>query len=299
MTTNSPQTRTTTFAVFSTIAAFTIWGLSPVYFKQVAHVSPTEVLAHRVIWSFLLLALVAYVQKEMPVVHQLLKDRKTLLTLTVTAVIIGLNWLVYIWSITNNHIVDASLGYYLNPIVNVLLGMIFLKEKLSPMQKLALLLASAGVAWQVISLGRLPAVSLILAVSFGFYGLIRKRIAAPAVPGLLLETMIMIPLGLGWLLWLAVQGNSAFVLTDFSTCGWLVLAGVITSAPLLLFTSAAPKLRLTTIGFIQYLAPTLALMLGVLMYGEPFGHNLQISFGFIWAALLVFSSEAVLKAKAK
>ncbi len=285
----------TTVAVLSAIASFTLWGLSPVYFKQVTHVQATEVLAHRVIWSFLLLSAIAVITHQMNTVRNLINSRKTLLLLAMTAFIIGLNWLVFIWAIANNHIVDASLGYYLNPIVSVLLGMLFLGERLSRAQQMALILASLGVAWQVYALGRLPAVSIALAVSFAFYGLIRKKFAAPAIPGLLLETMVMMPLALAWVIWLTVQGQSAFVFTDPVTCGWLLFAGVITSAPLLLFTSAAPRLRLTTIGFIQYLAPSLALGLGVLVYGEPFGLNLQVSFAFIWTALLIFSGEAMLK----
>ena len=280
--TNNPTNLTqTTLAVLFAITAFTIWGLSPVYFKQVAQVQATEVLAHRIVWSFLLLTSITLLTGQKQATLALIKNRKTFLTLTISAIAVGLNWLVFIWSIANNHIVDASLGYYLNPIVSVLLGMLVLGEKLNRPQKMALVLASLGVAWQVFALGRLPTVSIVLALSFAFYGLIRKQIAAPAIPGLLVETMVLMPLGLIWLLWLAADNQSAFVIQNPVTCGWLVFAGVITSAPLLLFTSAAPRLRLTTIGFIQYLAPTLALLLGVLVYNETFGFNLKVSFGFI------------------
>ena len=290
------QNQTTLAALFAT-AAFGIWGLSPVYFKQVAHVPATEVLAHRIIWSFILLTLTTAMTHQTGIVRDLVKNRTALKTLTLSACVVGISWLTFIWAIANNRIVDASLGYYLNPIISVLLALIFLKERLTRLQTAALFLAAAGVAWQVFTLGKLPAISLLLALSFGFYGLIRKQAAVPTLPGLLLETVIMLPFALAWVIWQAQQGATSFSAQDIGTSAWLMMAGIITSVPLLMFTHAAPKLRLTTLGFLQYLAPSLALGLGVLVYQEPFGFNLKISFAFIWLGLLVFSADAVLRQK--
>ena len=291
-TTSNDNSGQTTRALLFATGAFFLWGISPLYFKQVSHVDPSEVLAHRVIWSFLLLAGVACFMGQLDVTRRILKDPKLVLKLTCSALLVGANWLTFIWAIANNHIVDTSLGYYLNPIVSVLLAMFFLKEELSRLQWLALLLASLGVLWQIFTIGKLPIVSIVLAFSFGFYGLVRKTIALPAIPGLLLETLLMLPLALGWIFWLRSHGSSSFSLDAPVTMGWLMLAGAVTSLPLLLFTSAAPHLRLTTLGFLQYLGPTLSLTLGVLLYKEPFGRDIQISFGFIWAALIVFSFNA-------
>ena len=271
-----------------------IWGLSPLYFKQVSHVQPTEVLANRVVWSFLLLSVATAIAGYLPVARSIVQDKAILLRLFFSAFLVGANWLTFIWAISNNRIIEASLGYYLNPIISVLLAMVFLGETLSRNQIIALGLATLGVGWQVVVIGHLPAISLLLATSFGLYGLVRKKAALPAIPGLLLETMLMLPFGLAWILWLSWQGQASFSFHDPITSGWLLLAGVITSAPLLLFTGAAPKLRLTTLGFIQYVAPTLSLLLGVFVYGEPFGRDTLICFGFIWAALIIFSIDSVL-----
>ncbi|WP_196221410.1 EamA family transporter RarD [Sansalvadorimonas verongulae] len=285
----------TTRALLSGLVAFTLWGISPVYFKQVAYLDPIEVLAHRVIWSFIMLTVIVLLMGQLDITQRIFKNPKLLLKLIVSSLLIGVNWLTFIWAITNNQIVEISLGYYLNPIVSVILAMIFLKENLSRLQWLAVGLASLGVLWQIVTLGRLPMVSITLALSFGLYGLIRKTIAPPVVPGLLVEKLVMLPLALGWVFWLYSQGESSFSLNAPSTMGWLILAGVITLAPLLLFTSAAPHLRLTTLGFLQYIGPSISLCLGVMLYKEPFGQSIQISFAFIWLALVFFSADASLQ----
>ncbi|CAM3743564.1 EamA family transporter RarD [Parendozoicomonas haliclonae] len=284
----------TSIAAFSAIGAFVIWGLVPIYFKQVAHVQALEVLANRVVWSFVLLGLIAWFFGHRKSVITIATDKKQLKILLLSSVLIAVNWLTFIWAISNNRIVETSLGYYLNPIASVLLGTLLLRESLSRPQVIALLLASSGVCWQLFTLGKIPTVSLLLAVSFGLYGLVRKQAALPAIPGLFMETLMLLPIALGFMIWLTWQGESSFTLSDPTTSGLLILAGAITSAPLLLFTSAAPKLRLTTLGFLQYIGPTLSLSLGVLVYGEPFGPNIKISFLFIWAALVVFSIDAVI-----
>ena len=299
MNTDSSNNSAQTFAAFSAIGAFTIWGLSPLFFKQLSHVPAPEVLANRIIWSFLLLAIVAFFTGQTASTREVLQNPRQRFCLLISALLISLNWLIFIWAVSNNHILDASLGYYLNPIFNVFLAMVFLKERLSRLQIVALLLACAAVSWQVLILGRLPLVSLVLAASFGFYGLIRKQIAVAAVPGLLLETMMILPLALGGVIWLAWNGQSSFGPEDPSTSVWLMLAGVMTSAPLLLFTAAAPKLRYVTLSFIQYLAPTLSLLVGVLIYGEAFGPNMQISFTLIWIALLFFTTDAIMARRKK
>ncbi len=280
-------------------SAFVIWGLAPLYFKQLGSISATEILAHRALWSFVLLSLTVGFMGYFPVILAIATNQKQRRTLVISTALISVNWLIYIWAISNNRIVEASLGYYLTPIANILLAVVVLKEHLTRLQKIALALAAAGVSWQLFSLGKLPMVSLGLATTFSLYGLVRKQAALPAIPGLFIETLLMLPISLLWLSWLTVQGNSALNSVASIRILLLMLAGVITSVPLLLFTGSAPKLRLTTLGFLQYIAPTLSLILGVLVYHEPFGRNLQISFLFTWAGLIIFSLDAVLSHKTR
>ncbi len=293
------NTLQSSFAALAAASAFIIWGLAPLYFKQLSPVPATEILAHRALWSFVLLTVAVGVMGYFPVIVAIAANQKQRRTLLISTALIGVNWLTYIWAISNNRIVEASLGYYLTPIANILLAMVVLKEHLSRLQKLALILAAAGVGWQLLSLGKLPIVSLMLATTFSLYGLVRKQAALPAIPGLFIETLLMLPISLLWMGWLAVQGTSALNHFEPRQMVLLILAGVITSVPLLLFTGSAPKLRLTTLGFLQYIAPTLSLMLGVLVYHEPFGRNLQISFLFIWTGLIIFSLDAVLSHKTR
>jgi len=273
------------------LAAFLWWGLVPIYFKAVAHVSPWEVLAHRIVWSVVLLAVLMRVYRRWPAAVEAVRCRQTVVTLLGTTVLIALNWFVFIWAVGNDRLLEASLGYFINPLVNVLLGFVFLRERLRRWQWISVALAAAGVIYLTWRLGTLPTVGLLLAGSFGFYGLLRKTARVDALVGLTLETTLLAPLALAYLLYLASQEACAFGFQSRQTDVLLALAGVITAVPLLWFANAARRLRLATIGFLQYLAPSLQFMLAVLVYGEPFSTSHLTAFACIWTALAIYSVD--------
>jgi chloramphenicol-sensitive protein RarD len=276
-------------AYFAT-AAFIFWGVAPVYFKWIDHVSPLEIVSHRVIWSVLLLAVIISVTQSWATLKI---TRRQLLTLVVTAVLLSINWLIFVYAVLNDNIVETSLGYFINPIVSVLLGMIFLRERLRPLQWIAVGIATAGIANQLLFYGRLPVMALSLAFSFGFYGLFRKNLAFPSVTGLMLETLIVCPIAIAYLIYLAAQGAVQFAAVDLTTDGLLLAAGLVTSFPLLCFAAAVTRLSLTAAGMFQYLAPSISLIIAVWWYGEDFGIDRVITFSCIWVALAIFSSETV------
>ena len=276
-------------AYFAT-AAFLFWGVAPIYFKWLGHVSPLEIVSHRVIWSIVLLSGLIFVTRSWATLRI---SRRQILTLVVTATLLSINWLIFIYAVLSNNIVEASLGYFINPLVSVLLGMIFLKERLRPLQWMAVMIAASGIAYQLIVFGKLPVVALSLAFSFGFYGLIRKSLALPAATGLLLETLIVSPLAIGYLVWLALNDSLQFASVDLSTDVLLMAAGIVTSFPLLCFAAAVGRLSLTAAGMFQYLAPSISLMLAVWLYNESFGLDRIITFSCIWVALLIFSVETI------
>ncbi|WP_426416804.1 EamA family transporter RarD [Aestuariirhabdus sp. LZHN29] len=286
------QRSESTTGIFYAIAAFTFWGIAPIYFKAVAHVPPLEVLAHRILWSVVLLLALLSISSQWSLTRQILADRRKLKLLLLSALLVGANWLTFIWAVSNERILEASLGYFINPLVNVVLSMVFFSERLNRGQTIAVLLAVAAVGYQVIVLGSIPAVALVLALSFGFYGLVRKKVAVAAVPGLAIETLLLLPLCLGYLGYLTIEQSSNFNLESPDTAMLLLLAGVITTVPLVWFNAAATRLSLTTIGFIQYLGPSIAFTLAILVYDEPFGSDKLVVFALIWSALVVFSLDA-------
>lgn len=269
--------------VLFAVLAFAWWGLSPLYFKWVSHVAPLEILANRVVWSFVLVSGLLWFSYKSTGILDILNSRKQLLAMLGSSLLIALNWLTFIWAVSENKVLEASMGYYINPLVSIFLGMAFLRERLIPVQKIALLLAATGVSVQVVAMGELPWVSLVLAFSFGFYGLLRKLVPTDAYTGLWFETAMITPVALGYLLW--IEGGS--LSTSNLEFGKLFLAGVVTTAPLIWFAIAAKHLPLTTLGFIQYLAPTIALLLAVGVFNEQLTAVKAISFIFIWAALLL------------
>ena len=276
------------------VAAFGWWGLCAIYFKAVAHVPALQVLAHRVVWSLLfLIALIAF-QQNWTVVARVWRDRRTLARLGLTTVLIANNWGLFIWAVANDRLLEASLGYFINPLVNVLLGFIFLRERLRRMQGISVVLALAGVAFMVVRYGHLPWIALVLAFSFGFYGLIRKTADVPPLVGLTVETALMLPLALVYLVVQQLRGAGAFG-ADWATSLLLMAAGIITAVPLLWFVAAAKRLRYVTMGFIQYLAPTGQFLLAVLVYHEAFTSDHLITFAFIWAALVLYSVDSVIQ----
>lgn len=273
------------------ISAYLIWGLFPLYFKAIEQIPALEIIVHRILWSAVFGALLLLLWKHPDWWNELRNNPRRLAVLTLSGTLIATNWLVYVWAVNNGRMLEASLGYYINPLINVLLGMVLLGERLRRLQWLAVGLAVLGVAQQLWQLGSLPWVSLVLAFSFGFYGLIRKQAPVQALPGLVVETWLLLPLALGWL-YLTPQAASLQPAIWSATTGlWLIAAGPITLLPLLCFNAAARHLPYTTLGFLQYVAPTLVLIQAVVLFGEHFGSSQLLSFVCIWAALAIYSLD--------
>lgn len=279
------------------IGAYTIWGLLPIYWKTIKHVPPGEILANRMVWSLVFVLVLLAVKQRWDWVRPALHSRRILLTFTTTAVILSINWFTYIWAVNSGFIVETSLGYFINPLVNVLLGVLFLKESLRRGQLAAIGLAVVGVSYLTLSYGAFPWIALTLAFTFGFYGLLRKTAPLPSTEGLALETAVLFVPALSYLIWLALQGRSAFDAGDPLTDVLLVLTGIATGLPLLLFGVAARRITLTNLGLLQYLAPTLQFMIGVYIYHEPFTRNRLIGFGIIWLALFIYTAESLLRSR--
>ncbi len=275
------------------VAAYTMWGIAPIYFKSLSEVSPFEILSHRVVWSFFLLAFLLHMSRGWRKVRDTLTSKPKMLYLVATSILVGANWLIFIWAVNSNHMLDASLGYYINPLINVLLGMFFLGERLRKLQWFAVSLAAIGVIIQLIAFGSVPIVAIALAFSFGFYGLLRKKVSLEAQTGLFIETLVMLPIAATYLLFIADSATSDFSMNPMQLNLLLVAAGVITTVPLLCFTGAATRLKLSTLGFFQYIGPSLMFLLAVLIYGEAFTSDKAITFAFIWGALVVFSFDGL------
>ncbi|MEZ8046110.1 MULTISPECIES: EamA family transporter RarD [unclassified Vibrio] len=275
------------------VAAYTMWGIAPIYFKSLSEVSPFEILSHRVVWSFFLLAFLLHMSRGWRKVRDTLTSKPKMLYLVATSILVGANWLIFIWAVNSNHMLDASLGYYINPLINVLLGMFFLGERLRKLQWFAVALAAIGVIIQLIAFGSVPIVAIALAFSFGFYGLLRKKVSLEAQTGLFIETLVMLPIAATYLLFIADSPTSNLSMNPMQLNLLLVAAGVITTVPLLCFTGAATRLKLSTLGFFQYIGPSLMFLLAVLIYGEAFTSDKAITFAFIWGALVIFSFDGL------
>lgn len=279
--------------VILALAAYFIWGIAPAYFKLIWYVPADEILTHRVIWSFFFMVALISVSRQWSQMKRLLQTPKKIALLALSAVLIGGNWLLFIWSVNNNHMLEASLGYFINPLVNVLLGMLFLGERFRRMQWLAVLLAATGVLVQLWTFGSLPIIALGLAFSFALYGLVRKKIAVDAQTGMLVETLWLLPVAAIWLFGIADSKTSHMMNNPWSLNLLLIAAGVVTTIPLLCFTGAATRLRLSTLGFFQYIGPTLMFLLAVTFYGEVPGADKMVTFAFIWSALALFIIDAI------
>jgi chloramphenicol-sensitive protein RarD len=287
-----------TGALYAT-AAFLWWGVAPLYFKAVAAVPATEVLAHRIFWSLVFLIVLQGARGRLRATLAHARDRRTLATMAVTTVLIATNWLLFIWSIANARLVEASLGYFINPLVNVLLGFVFLRERLRPRQWAAVALAAAGVVWLTIDLGRLPWIALALAFSFGVYGLLRKQAAPSGLQGLTLETALLAPAAAAFLWWRDAQGALSFGHAGTGLTVLLALAGPLTALPLIWYAEGAKRLRYVTIGLLQYLAPTCQFLLAVIAFGEPFPLGKAAGFAVIWLALGLYSGDALAAARGR
>jgi chloramphenicol-sensitive protein RarD len=276
-----------------TLIAFLLWGFNPFYFKAVASVPALEVLAHRVVWSFVML-LPLYLAMRRPWPFRLLRDdRRVLLMLLASTTLIAANWLIYIWAIASGQVLQASLGYYITPLVNVALGILMLRERLRPVQALAVALAVAGVVLQAIGVGALPWIGIGLALTFGIYGLLRKQMGIGAIDGLFVEVAMMLPLACGFILWWEIAGSGAFGHRGFAIDLLLLAAGPVTAIPLILFAAGARRITMIALGFCQYLAPSIYFLLGVFWYGEPFGAWNLASFAVVWTALAIFTWDSV------
>jgi chloramphenicol-sensitive protein RarD len=280
------------------LLAYALWGVLPIYFKLLGHVPAVDIVAHRVLWSLPFLAVLLIVSRQWREIRAVMAQSRTMATLAVTAVLIGVNWLLYVYAVTSGHILAASFGYYLNPLANVLLGRFVLKERLSRLQWTAVAIAGAGIS--VLAAGALSElwISLTLCVSFALYGLMRKVVAADAIVGLSVETALLLPVALLWLAWHASAGAPVLGETTTDT-GLLLLAGVVSTTPLLLFTAAARRLPYSTLGMLQFLAPTLQFLIAVLLYGETFTTAHAIAFAAIWAALALYVTALFRQSRAQ
>jgi len=275
------------------LLSYGVWGIFPLYWKLLSHVPPQQILAHRIIWSLLFLVIILIWRRERLFIRYLTSPR-ILGILILTGALIGGNWFTYIYAVNNNHIVDASLGYYINPMVNILLGVVFLKERLSRIQIIAVSFAFAGVAFLTFHYGKLPLISLILAFSFGLYGLLRKKANLQSMPGLMVETLLLAPVAL-WYLWhVNSLGTGAFGHYSMFADALLILGGPVTALPLFWFGIAATRIPLSTLGFIQYLSPTIQLLIGIFVFSEPFDAAYLVSFGLVWTGLGIYTYSVIL-----
>ncbi len=280
--------------IITGIGTYILWGLFPIYWRLLEQDPAVEILAHRMAWSFVFVTLILTGQHEWAWLKGSMRDRRTVLTYTLAAILLSINWYTYIWAVNAGYVVEASLGYFINPLVNFLLGVIFFKEKLRRVQLAAVLIAVLGVVYLTINYGSLPWISLVLAFTFGMYGLIKKIAPLESMHGFSLETIVLFLPAFAYLLYRQVTGVGAFIHQGGVITLLLILAGPVTSIPLLMFGYAARRIPLSMLGFIQYIAPTLQFLLGVFVYLEPFPPSRLVGFSLIWLALLVYSLEGVL-----
>lgn len=278
--------------VIFALAAYSMWGIAPIYFKLLTTVPALEIVMHRIVWSMLILCVLLVVRKKFSQVFKAIRDPKVIITLAISGLLLAVNWLVFIWAVNNDKMLDASLGYFINPLFNVLLARFFLHESLTRLQLLAVFVALAGVAFLIFSYGQLPWVSLVLATSFSIYGLLRKKVTVDSMPGLLIESCILLPFAL--LYWLIMDTSSGNMLANSSDLNiTLMLAGVVTTAPLLCFTAAARRIRYTTLGFFQYIGPSLMFLLAVMYYQEPLDTTRIITFVCVWSGLFIYVYDSL------
>ncbi len=275
--------------VLYAIGAYGIWGILPIYWKAMKQIPAGDILAHRIFWSFLFLAAIISGLRKWDEFRHAFTSVRSILAVSLASILISTNWLVYIWAVNSNHIVEASLGYYINPLLTIMLGMIVLRERADFWQFVSIALAFVGVGFLTYQYGRVPWVALTLAVSFAVYGLVKKLSKLSSLTGLAAETMMVAPLALGFLIFQISTQAVAYVDISLWMVAMIILTGVVTSVPLLLFAQGAKRVSLSTLGFVQYLSPSLSLLIGIFIYKEKFTHIDLISFGCIWVALAIFS----------
>jgi len=277
--------------VISATSAYLLWGLIPIYFKLMSSLAPLEIIAHRVFWSVLLLAVLMLFLPKSGALRRVLSQPKTLLLLAASSACIGGNWLVFVWAVNNGLILQTSLGYFINPLLSIALGMVLLRETLRPAQKFAVVLAAFAVLFRVYQFGAVPYVALFLAATFGAYGLLRKHIAVDPITGLLVETSMLLPLALAYHAYLVYYGHSAFFDADIDIKLLVAFSGIATTVPLVLFAAGARRLNLTTMGILQYLSPCISFCVAIFYYHEEFGLTQVWTFSIVWLALLVYTVD--------
>jgi chloramphenicol-sensitive protein RarD len=284
--------------IWYALGAYVLWGLFPIYWKWLHHVPAIELIGHRIGWSFILLMIVIFASKQWTKFRSTL-TRRVLGVYLIAGILLSINWLIYVYGVNSERVIETSLGYFINPLFSVLLGMIFLKERLRPLQWLPIGLAAVGVVYLTWTYGSLPWIALSLAFSFGFYGLVKKKSPLGSLYGLTLETGLVFIPAFGYLIYIESIGQGAFGHTGVVSDLLMIGAGVVTTIPLLMFASAAKRIPLTMVGIMQYIAPTIQFMIGVLLYKEPFTTTSLIGFSMVWAALIIFWVEGVFARKAR
>lgn len=275
------------------LGGFAIWGGFPLFFATVAHVPAVEVLVHRIVWSCLLLAVLLTAFKRWGAVRDAVANRRTLGLLCLSSVWVSVNWLIFIWAIAQGQAIQSSLGYYITPLISVAFGVVLLSERLNRLQWGAVALAACGVVWMVAGVGDTPWLALSLGVSFALYGLTRKKAGVDGLSGLFVETALLAPLAAAYIVWLYVTGSGTFLTLDLRTDILLFVSGLLTTAPLVLFAEAARRMDLSALGLLQYLTPTGHLICAVVAFGEPFTTDHAVTFGFIWAGLVLYSANSL------
>ena len=284
---------------FAALAAFSMWGFFPLYFKAVSHLPAFEILAHRIVWTVFFVGMLIIITGNLKKVRAVFANRKLLATLLLSSLLVSFNWLVFIWAVSHDMILQSSLGYFINPLVNVALGLIFLKERLRLLQWVAVGLSVIGVGNLIIQHGTIPWAALTMAISFGLYGLVRKIAVVDAQTGLFVETTIILPPVLAYLIYIGIEGTGAFNPMDIQLTGLLMMAGLMTATPLVLFAIAAKRLLLSTVGFFQYIAPTGHFLLAVFLYNEPFTDAHKVTFVLIWMALAIYTVDTLIAHRRK
>ncbi|GER70931.1 transporter [Weizmannia acidilactici] len=287
--------------MFYAFFAYFLWGLFPLYWKPIEQVPAIEILAHRIFWSFIFMIVLLFFLRKMADLKSSIMDGiyhpRTPLLLLLASVLVSANWFIYIWAVNHGHVIETSMGYYINPLVSILLGIIFLREKLNRWQLIAFLLAACGVGIQTFSYGHIPWIAIGLALTFGFYGLVKKKVDIDAFLGLTYETFFVMPVALIYLTIIQVKGAASFATVSPMTTALLIGTGIVTAVPLICFAQGARRISLTMIGFFQYLTPTMTLILGIALFKEPFTHVQLLSFSFVWLALIVFSISGIIPKK--
>lgn len=271
------------------IATYVMWGFLPLFMKELAHVPPSEVIAHRVLWSLPIALAVLLLQRRWREVAGALRQPRLLGMALITAALISVNWMIYVWAVGNNHALDAALGYYINPLFSVLMGATLLRERLNRAQMVAIALASLAVVVLTVQLGRLPLVAIGLMLTWGFYAFCKKSLPLGPTQGFTLEVLLLTPFALAYVLWLGASGQSHFASGSLADTLLLIACGPVTAVPLICYATAAKQLRLSTIGILQYIAPTMIFLTAVLIFDEPFGAAQMIAFPMIWAALVIYT----------